>query len=79
MDGFKKWDFIKVIDFNRKELKEDEMNQFVGANGIIVNTFGDSGYRHDVVFFNMNLQREAMDDGGILWRDEDLERLEIQI
>ncbi|MSU01803.1 hypothetical protein [Tissierella pigra] len=76
MDNLKKWDFIKVIDFNRKELKEEEMSQFMEADGIIVNTFSDSGYRHDVVFFNMNLQKKAMDNGGILWRDEDLEKLE---
>lgn len=74
--NLEKWDFVKVVDFNREELKEEEMNQFVGAKGIIINTFSGSGYKNDVVFFDMNLQKKAMDNGGILWRDEDLERLE---
>lgn len=79
MPNLEKLDFIKVVDFNRSELKEDEMKIFIGAQGIIINTFGDSGYRHDVVLFDMNLQKKAMDNGGILWRDEDLEKLEIEV
>lgn len=74
-----KWDFVKVVDFNREELDEEEMNQFLGAKGIIINTFSGSGYKHDVVFFDMNLQKKAMDNGGILWRDGDLEKLEIEV
>ena len=77
--NLEKWDFIKIIDFNREELNENEMKDFIGAPGIIVNTFGDSGHRHDVVFFDMDLQKKAMDNGGILWRDEDLEKLEIEV
>ncbi|MDR7856019.1 hypothetical protein [Tissierella sp.] len=63
-------DFVRVVGSN------DETKEFIGAEGIIVNTFGDSGHRHDVVFFNMSLQKKAMDGGGLLWRDEDLEKLE---
>lgn len=79
MPNLEKLDFIKVVDFNRSELKEEETKDFIGAPGIIINTFGESGHRHDVVFFDMDLQKKAMDNGGILWRDEDLEKLDIEV
>ncbi|OZV12283.1 hypothetical protein CIW83_09290 [Tissierella sp. P1] len=78
MSNLEKWDFIKILDFNREELDEEEMKDFIGTDGIIIGIFGDSGYRYDVILFNMGLQKKAMDNGGILWRDEDLEKLEIE-
>ena len=75
--GFKKWDFVQVVGFNEKELKGSEMEKFIGAKGIIVEDKGGTGYQYDVVFFDMELQKYAMDDGWILWRSEDLEILEV--
>lgn len=76
--SLEKWDFVKVASFNGEEFNE-EMSQFVGATGIIVAVDEDWEYPYDVVFFNMNLQKKAMDSGGLLWRDEDLEKLEIEV
>lgn len=71
-----KLDFVKVVDFNREEIEEGFMEKFIGAKGIIIGINDKWDYPYDVVLFDMNLQKQSMDYSGILWRDEDLERLE---
>lgn len=74
-----KLDFVKVTDLNRGESETEEIKDFIGATGIIVGVDGEWEYPYDVVFFDMELQKKAMDDGGILWRDKDLDKIEIEI
>ena len=71
--NLEKWDFIKIVGSN------DETKEFIGAKGIIVGVDEEWEYPYDVVFFDMNLQKKSMDSGGLLWRDEDLEKLEIEV
>ena len=74
-----KLDFVKVVNYNKEEIQEEFMEKFIGAKGIIIGINEKWDYPCDVVFFDMDLQKQSMDSGGILWRVEDLEKLKIQV
>lgn len=71
-----KWDLVKVIGYNEKEIEKEYIEKFIGAKGIIVAIDSEYDYQCDVVFFDMDLQKQSMDNGGVLWRYGDLEKLE---
>lgn len=71
-----KGDFVRVVDYDSMELKEELADALVGEEGIIISVDKDHCFPYEVVFFNKEKQRIARNNAIDFWREEELELID---
>lgn len=64
----KKYDFVKVVDPDEKYMED-----FIGAEGMVIGIDEGWEYPIEVCLFDKELQSRIVDDGNLLFKEKELE------
>ncbi len=66
-----KYDYVQVIDYD--ETVGLNLDEFIGAEGMIINIDNRGDFPIEVCFFNKELQDKVLYHGCIHWKENELE------